>query len=352
MRRPALLALPLALGALALAAAVPAALAAPARPAGPPDTTREHRRIVDFWTVDRVQQARPRDFVGTPGQGFRLAPAATTGKVTGARRPAGGGGSGTVLGSSWTGEGLVLRTTGKVFFSVGGTYYTCSGSVVTDRADNDRSIALTAGHCVYDQETHSFAENWMFVPDYDSAPASFTFNTDFCAQTTLGCWTSTRLVAHSGFTSQPTFNTAATLNDWGFAVLGAGGKTGDALLETVVGSQPFTTATQQTRTTVDAFGYPAAQPYTGTDLTYCQGPLGTDRRNGGRTWGVGCGMTGGSSGGPWFIPFSTSSGQGTQMSVNSYRYAGVNSMFGPVFNARTQATYDAALTATGNTVAG
>ncbi|MEX2133171.1 MAG: hypothetical protein WEB67_03430 [Acidimicrobiia bacterium] len=63
-------------------------------------------------------------------------------------------------------------------------------------------------------------------------------------------------------------------------------------------------------------------------------------------------MTGGSSGGPWFGPFDNATGTGTQMSVNSYGYSGVKSMFGPMFNSNTQATWNRALTTTTNAVVG
>jgi len=63
-------------------------------------------------------------------------------------------------------------------------------------------------------------------------------------------------------------------------------------------------------------------------------------------------MTGGSSGGPWFLDFSESTGAGTLASVNSFKYTSgpfSNYMFGPSFGAYAQRTYDAALGATGNT---
>ena len=52
-------------------------------------------------------------------------------------------------------------------------------------------------------------------------------------------------------------------------------------------------------------------------------------------------MTGGSSGGPWLAGF-TSGGGGTLTSLNSYRYGGINSMFGPKFNAATKLVVDTA----------
>ena len=63
-----------------------------------------------------------------------------------------------------------------------------------------------------------------------------------------------------------------------------------------------------------------------------------------------CGMTGGSSGGPWLKGFSEATGSGTLNSLNSYGYSGLKNMYGPKFNGNTQAVYNAANSATGNTI--
>ena len=96
-------------------------------------------------------------------------------------------------------------------------------------------------------------------------------------------------------------------------------------------------------TTVDAFGYPAAQKYHGSDLVYCEGPIGFDALAGNGTYKLACGMTGGSSGGPWLSGFDTATGNsGTIKSLNSYGYSGQSNMYGPKFNADTSNTYGAA----------
>ncbi len=334
-RRPALPVL--ATGALVAGLLSVGALSSPASAAPSPDAAaaaaeaREHRRVVDFWTVDKIRKAVPRDFVKT-AKGF--APAA---------KPVRG-----VTGASWTGGGDVVKTTGKVFFAMGGSYYVCSADLVTDGA-SDRDVATTAGHCLYDETARSFATNWVFIPDYDSAPATLDGSLAFCAQTTYGCWTASALVAHSGYTTAGGFTTQATLHDWGFAVLKAGGKA-NALPTTAlrVTPQDITFSVPALGGTVNAFGYPASGKYQGKDLVYCSGPLTTDSRNGNQTLGVACDMTGGSSGGPWLTGFS--GGRGTQFSVNSYGYSNVSFMYGPRFDGKTRATYDAARTATGNTV--
>ncbi len=137
------------------------------------DARADHERIVTFWTHERVAQAIPRDFVLEPGRGLALVRPDNPGNGNGNK----GGGEDdppdsettAVTGTSWTGGGAVLQTTGKVLFQLGTSYYVCSAVVVSDGNLGDAdSLILTAAHCVYDGD---FATNWMFVPEYDSAPA-------------------------------------------------------------------------------------------------------------------------------------------------------------------------------------
>ncbi len=304
----------------------------------PGDARTEHQRIIDFWTADRIRSAVPRDFLFDPGTG-RLVPR-KPGK--GGGRPGGGGGSGGVTGASWTGGGLVVTTTGKVFFELAGTLYVCSGGLVEDPADNARSLVLTAAHCVYDNETGAVATNWMFIPDYDAAPSPLDAEGTFCASTEYGCWTAETLVLHDGFASAGGFNATAVQYDFAFAVLGEGGLDGATLAESL-GTQAIQFVDVAKGTFVDAFGYPHAAPYDGTDLTYCAGKVGFDRRLANLTYELRCDMTGGSSGGPWFVGFDDTSGSGTVTSLNSYGYLGKTAMYGPKFNATTNAVYDAAV---------
>jgi hypothetical protein len=299
----------------------------------------EHDRVVSFWTNERVARAIPRDFeYDARSRSFR--PSAKP-------APGGGGTASTTTGSSWTGGGEVLKTTGKVLFAMAGIYYVCSASVANDSA-SDRSIILTAGHCVYDEKNRAFATNWMFVPDYDSAPATLNTSGSFCAQTTLGCWTASALLAAGGFATAGSFNNQAIVHDYAFAVVGAGGKSGAAQLDTTVGGHPIQFSASSSGADTSLFGYPASGKYRGKDLVYCRGALGFDALVANNTYRVGCNMTGGSSGGPWFAPFSN--GSGTMMSVNSYGYSGTTAMFGPKLNSETAAMFSVAATATANTI--
>jgi len=320
----------------ALAATVlSAGFAAMAAPAGAAKPQSEHDRVVAFWTPARVAKAIPRDFERDPVSGkFSPKPDA---------KPGGGGGGGGTTGSSWTGNGLIAETEGKVLFAMAGTYYVCSATVVKDSNPN-YSVVLTAGHCIIDESNGgAFATNWMFIPNYDASPATLTTSGSFCGQTKYGCWTAAGLYGRSEFADAGGFNTEATLHDWGFAVVGPGGKNGTQLDATVAGAtggQGIAFSSVAVGTKVDAFGYPAAGKYHGKDLVYCESSVGLDPLNGNQTYRLPCDMTGGSSGGGWLSPFSN--GAGTLMSVNSYGYNGITAMHGPIFNSETQATFDAA----------
>jgi len=316
--------------------AISVAPAAAAQPNAAAKARAEHQRIVDYWTAERISGAQPRDFVRSPNGTFQ--PKA---KPVGG---GGGGGGGTVTGASWTGGGPVVQRTGKVLFTMGGSNYVCSATVVQEpTARSTHSLVLTAGHCAYDEVARAFATNWTFVPSFDTSP-TFT-----CASATIGCWTAVGLVVHSGYANAGGFNTQATIHDFAIAIVAGGGKTGNTtqLDSAVGGGYGIAYPSISTGGSVHAFGYPAAGRYKGKDLTYCAGPTFNDANNGNATWGIACNMTGGSSGGPWLAGF-TQAGAGTLTSLNSYGYSGLSNMYGPKFNADTQNVVNAAASRTGN----
>lgn len=298
---------------------VAAVLVTPSVATENPKAKSPNEKAIGFWTKDRLENALTREFQFEPG--------AKSAKLVSLRKSGGGAGGKTqttVTGSSWTKGGLPLNATGKVFFTMGAGTYVCSGAIVND-SKMDRSLVLTAGHCLFDNETGLFATNFIYYPAFDAAPV-----TD-C--TVARCLVANSLVAHSGFTSERSFTTLATLYDWGFASIPESNIPGFNL-----NSTPFSN-----NATAYAFGYPAASPYRGNDLVYCAGQVSPDANNGGLTWGLGCNMTGGASGGPWLAAFNTRTFNGSASSVNSYKYTNdSNKMYGPKFNASTISTFNAA----------
>jgi V8-like Glu-specific endopeptidase len=323
------------LAAILAAAMLLVAFAVPAQAAG---ERSRHERITAYWTPARMASAIPRDFIHDPARGF--VPSAKPehpGKPGGG---AGGGDSDVVTGTSWTQGGTMAEITGKVFFTMSGVRYVCSGAIARDTRST-HSLVLTAGHCAYDETAGAFATNWMFYPNYDASPTSD------CDAAQHGCWTAEGLVVHRDYTTAGGFNQQATLHDWAFAVVGSGGHDGTQL--DGLGSLSVSTSAFGDGTRVHAFGYPAAQKYKGRDLVYCAGPTFSDPYNEELTYGLACDMTGGSSGGPWVFGVDAG-GDDALISVNSYGYSGVKAMHGPKFNAETQATLTSANGATSNRI--
>ena len=317
------------LAAFVLLAALP--VSAAARPG--PTSARGVDPAIAYWTAARIAHAIPRDFIRN-----------SNGKFIPMARPGGGGG---VAGKSWPNGGTIVEQSGRVLFTLGGVDYICSASVVDDGNDANYSVIVTAAHCAYDEVANVFATNWVYYPSFDTSP------TYSCGQATYGCWSAKELVVHHGFADRPGFDDIAVQYDWAFAIVGAGGKSGQNPQLDSHGSYELAVST--TPTTGYAFGYPAAGKYHGLDLTYCQGAIGTDPYNDDNNWKIVCDMTGGSSGGPWLQDTSapqTLATEGRVFSVNSYGYSGVKAMHGPKFNANTTTSYNRALSDSPNPPAG
>lgn len=320
--------------------------AAPSAATGAVARATDGRNAVKFWTWARVNRAKPRDFVFDAALGsFRPARSNKSMK----RRI--GAESFPNLGASWTAGGTVAGTTGRVFFVLGTSYYSCSGSVVNDGSTPNRSLIVTAAHCAYDETRDVWATNWIFVPDYDSSPARFTSSGSFCDDTKYGCWAAQSLVVSKVFADQPSFNGTAVLHDYAFAVVPQGGKK-TSQLDAEVGGQSIGFTTREFEADTWMFGYPAQGRYRGTDLMYCSGLLAYDRLTNWGTYRLPCRMTGGASGGPWFSPFTdtgTSAGTGTIFSVTSYGYGGTKALYGSFFGNETQQMFATAkLASAGN----
>jgi hypothetical protein len=207
------------------------------------------------------------------------------------------------------------RTHGKVFFTLGVTDYTCSGTAVRSPI---RSLVWTAGHCVSDpgMAGPEFATNWEFVPGYKKGRKPF------------GEWPANSLGTTPQWGGNGSLTGGDSAFDFGAAVVAqhAGSRLQDA-----VGARRI--AFNQARDKIyKAFGYPAGSPppeFDGRHLFRCRS------RYKGSDPGVGppspirmaCDMTGGSSGGGWVIRRDD---RRYVASVTSYSYSGQgNSFYGP-----------------------
>ncbi|MEU0717713.1 peptidase [Streptomyces lavendulocolor] len=294
------------------APSAPAPAPAPAStPAARTVTSAEQREARTFWTAERMRSAAPLDLLLTPQAAKKLRtprPGGTTTTVAPTAFPQAGG--------AWTGGGAVVKTSGRVFFTLQGRTASCSGNAVTSQ---NASTVITAGHCVKYQG--SWHTNWVFVPAYDNGQAPY------------GQWTATKTL------TTPQWEASEDINhDIGAAVVAP---LGGQKLTAVTGAQGIQFNGGYNKQ-MYAFGFPAASPYDGSKLVYCSGNSSKDFLFS-QDHSLGCNMTGGSSGGPWFTGFSESAGTGLQVSVNSFGYTFLpNRMFGPYFGNEAKALYDRA----------
>jgi len=172
-----------------------------------------------------------------------------------------------------------LSTVGKLFFtSAAGQDHVCSGTAVESL---NHSVVDTAGHCLY--LYGAWVQNVIFCPRYENG------------STPYGCWAARDLEVPSDWISaRPT----DYHHDFGMAIVAPNSQ--GALTDLVGGAgwaynqpvnQPFY-----------AYGYPAGYPFDGQTRKSCEGSVGTTwQHGGGKVVSIPCDMTGGSSGGPWFI---------------------------------------------------
>ncbi|WP_189886292.1 trypsin-like serine peptidase [Streptomyces xantholiticus] len=288
--------------------ATPASAASSPSPV-PPASFAPQQAAEGFWTAERMRGATPLDLVhSTPGPFRAPVPAGTETVIGPTSFPQAGG--------PWTGGGAVVKTSGRVFFTFQGRTASCSGNSVTSQ---NGSTVMTAGHCVKYQG--SWHTNWVFVPSYNNGQAP------------NGQWSATKTLATDQWAASEDIN-----YDVGAAVVAPrDGKT----LAQAVGAQGLKFNGGYNKA-MYAFGFPAADPYDGSKLIHCSGNSSKDFLFS-QDHSLGCNMTGGSSGGPWFESFDESSGTGLQVSVNSFGYRFLpNRMFGPYFGPEAKAVYDKA----------
>ncbi|MFC9582733.1 trypsin-like serine peptidase [Streptomyces yangpuensis] len=281
-------------------------------------TSFQPQQTQGFWTAERMRGATPLDVTAVPGAArtvvagtaapTAIAPTAASSAVSPTAFPQAGG--------AWTGGGAVVKTSGRVFFTMGSRTASCSGNSITSA---NGSTVMTAGHCVkYQGAWHT---NWVFVPAYDNGSAPY------------GQWSATKTFATDQWAASEDMNM-----DVGLAVVAPlNGQT----LSQAVGAQGVLFNGGYNKK-MYSFGFPAAAPYDGTKLVYCSGNSGKDFLLT-KDHSLGCNMTGGSSGGPWFQDFNEATGLGTQVSVNSFGYTFLpNRMYGPYLGNEAKAAYDKA----------
>ena len=268
--------------------------------------TKSPAEVSAYWTKERMRNATPRDVV-RGGQHSTAKP--------------GSSGSG---GTSWTRLAVPTpyagadRNSGKVFFTMGGVNYVCSGTSVA--ASSGLSLVWTAGHCV-NEGPGPYATNFIFVPAYLDGAAPY------------GKWAGSTLQTTSQWASSGNFT-----YDVGAVrvVPGAGAPPSGTLANiTTPRTMAFNYGVTVNSTRFKSYGYPAAGRFNGQRMYMCDSAV--VRRDGSTStapMGIGCDMTGGSSGGGWITS------AGAVASVNSYIYYSLkNVMHGPYQGTVAQSLY-------------
>lgn len=307
---------------LSLSAAAALALAgagsAAAAPSAPEDksspsvasATLDTSGAADYWTEDRMRAAIPGDVLAAKALERGNTPTAAAVEKGDAKKVKGTKGKPTLAVPE-----TPVSHIGKVFFTLGGVNYVCSGNAVTSE---NRSTVATAGHCL-NEGLDSFATKFIFVPGYIDGKAPY------------GEW-----AAHKLYTTAQWNASGDIQYDTGFAVVDP--RADKALLTDVVGGSGVAfNAPRGLEYT--AYGYPAARPFDGGKLWSCTGTATADTTNAFTTQGIPCDMTGGSSGGPWFIGKGS---DGLQNSVNSYSYNRSPVMYGPYWGTDVELAYTTA----------
>jgi len=172
-----------------------------------------------------------------------------------------------------------LSTVGKVFFTnATGQDMVCSGTAVVS---SNHSVVDTAGHCLY--WNGDWVRNVIFCPLYNNGNSPY------------GCWAARELEVPSGWIDAKPNNFH---QDFGMAIVSANSE-GD--LTDVVGGAGWA-YNQPVKQSFSAYGYPATGSFDGQTRQSCEASSGTLwQLGGGSVVSIPCNMTGGSSGGPWFI---------------------------------------------------
>jgi V8-like Glu-specific endopeptidase len=215
------------------------------------------------------------------------------------------------------------RTAGKVFFTMNGLNYQCSGTIVNSEG---RDTVWTAGHCVHGGSGGKWATNWQFVPAYNSASAT---------PRPYGTWTASQLWSMTSWTGSSDFTA-----DMGVAIMGT--NSGNHIVSYLGGQGLRVNAGKYVWER--AFGYPAEAPFGGGALYSCYGKSSPE-------WSflwitsdtikIPCNMTRGSSGGGWLNDWNGSWGYLNGVNSRIDKIVGPTIMLSPYFDNTALSLYNA-----------
>lgn len=259
------------------------------------------------------------------------------------------GGSGSedsVANEAWIFGGSVQTVVGRLFFEMPSNSrhkrwvgYVCSGSVATDITAN-RSVIITAAHCVYDDANKAFARNVLFIPNQDATSGSGTDSN--CNNDPLGCWTPAFGVVDANWTTS-TFPANIPWDYAYYVVSDTGAHSGTAAssdaLDMAAGHLPVDFSVPVTGDGTNGslspdFTFALGYSYSNDpNFMYCADGMITEGSD--NWWLPICGLSGGSSGGPWIQDMNLTTGDGPIISINSWGYTDRPGMAGPKLSGTT-----------------
>ncbi|GAA0408067.1 peptidase [Microbispora corallina] len=295
------------LGGAVVAAGLTAAAAVPVQAAPTTSTAKLSSAagaadILTFWTEDNGANLKAADPYGVEHKSVP--------KLVSKGAPAADGKPGVVpaigdekKSTAKTKNVNLPKTVGRVFFTIGNDLYSCSASSIQSQY---RNLVATAGHCVYDLDGNgATVKRWIFIPGYYDGKAPW------------GIYVGKQAFTHYDFDVYEdgdrdyAFVTVYNGIGWDhekkvWVDLGALGKN--------VGGQGLA-YNQKVGAPVFVFGYPAAPHddgdyvWSGEKLKWCYGkpffPVAEASVKVEEQIGLKCAMTGGSSGGPWILKYSS-----------------------------------------------
>ncbi len=215
------------------------------------------------------------------------------------------------------------RTSGKVFFTMNGLNYQCSGTIVNSEG---LDTVWTAGHCLNGGSGSGWASNWQFVPAYNSASAT---------PRPYGTWTATQLWTTGAWNSSSDFTA-----DMGVAIMGT--NFGYHIVNYLGGQGLRVNAGKYVWE--NSFGYPAEAPFSGGKLYRCYGyasPEWTFLWITSDTIKIPCDMTRGTSGGAFLHDWDGNWGYLNGINSRIDRIVGPTILLSPYFDDTALTLYNA-----------
>ncbi|MGH3417948.1 MAG: trypsin-like serine peptidase [Actinocrinis sp.] len=193
---------------------------------------------------------------------------------------------------------------GKIFFSVGGGDYACSGSSVNSSSGE---LVLTAGHCVYSVSLQSWVSNFVYIPAYSNGNAPY------------GTWSGVSMATFAGFAGSGD----STL-DTGYVAV-----RGPSNLVATVGGMGFGAGYTSFADPLFTMGYPSASPQ---NQAWCDATATINTSDG--LIFMPCSQGPGASGSGMLDQYDTNSGLGTDVSDLTLIWSysdGTTANSGPIF---------------------